>query len=60
MNINVQLKKQPLTVGDLVVAVTDVAFEMSKDEKKAYEIARVVVGNLLKRLPTKSAPTLVH
>lgn len=36
------------TVGDLVVAVMDEALEVIKDERKAYQVAGVVLNKLLK------------
>ncbi len=39
--------KRLATVGDLVVAVTDAALEIVKDEKKAYQIAGLVVNEML-------------
>ncbi len=39
--------KRLTTVGDLVVAVTDAALEIVKNEKKAYQIAGFVVNEML-------------
>lgn len=41
-------RTQNITVGDLVVAATDAALEISKDKKRAYKIAEVVVNKILK------------
>jgi hypothetical protein len=60
MKSNPRRKTMPLTLGELVVAVTEVAFEVSKDERKAYQIASVVVGKLLSPAPAKSSLTLTH
>lgn len=45
-------KKEELTIGDLIVAVTDAAFETTQDEAQAYEIA----GRVLTKLLSTSAP----
>jgi hypothetical protein len=60
MKSNVQRTTRPLTLGELVVAVTEVAFEVSKDEKKAYQIASIVVGKLLSPAAPKSSLALTH
>ena len=41
-----------LTIGDLIVAITDAALEATQDEDKAYEIA----SRVLMRLLAASAP----
>ena len=41
-------KRVHTTIGDLVVAVTDVALEVAKDKRKAYRIASRVVNSMLK------------
>jgi hypothetical protein len=41
-------RTQSITVGDLVVAVTDAALEVSKDKKRAYRLAGVVVNKILR------------
>jgi hypothetical protein len=46
-------KRIHTTIGDLVVAVTDVALDVEKDKKKAYRIASRVVNSMLKS-PTPS------
>ena len=60
MNINTSPNKKLLTVGDLVVAVTDVAYQVSHDEKKSYQIASIVVDKLLRCPPAKKYSGLVH
>ncbi len=35
------------TVGDLVVAITDIALEVVKNEQRAYQIAGLVVNRML-------------
>lgn len=41
-------KATKFTVGDLVVAATDAAFEVSGDEKRAYQLAGLVVNLILR------------
>ena len=36
------------TLGDLIAAVSDVAFEYSDDAKEAYHLARLVLVEILK------------
>ena len=36
-----------LTMGDLIVAVTEASFEVTHDEDQAYEIASLVLVRLL-------------
>jgi hypothetical protein len=36
------------TLGELVAAISDVAFEYAPDPKEAYEIARLVLRNIMK------------
>ena len=47
MNIGSCREIRQLTIGDLIVAVTEAAFEITKDEDKAYEIATLVLVDLL-------------
>ena len=41
------------TLGDLVVTVTDIALELSKDTKKAYLVAAIVLHDLLSQTRPK-------
>jgi hypothetical protein len=41
-------KKIHVTVGDLVVAATEAAFEVASSEKKAYRLAGLVVNKMLR------------
>ncbi|MGH7833585.1 MAG: hypothetical protein ACREQK_08070 [Candidatus Binatia bacterium] len=41
-------RTQSITVGDLVVAATDAALEVSKNKKRAYQLAGVVVNKILR------------
>ena len=54
MNSEGYLKMKQLTIGDLIVAITDAALDVTQDEDKAYEIA----GLALKRLLEESSPEL--
>jgi len=52
--MNYNGKGQQITLGDLVVAVTDVALEFSPNEKRAYQIAGAIVNNLLRSAAGKA------
>jgi hypothetical protein len=39
MNSKIQLKAETVTMGDLIVAITDAALEVAQDEDIAYRIA---------------------
>ena len=41
------------TLGDLVVTITDIALELSKDTKKAYLVAAIVLHDLLSQKRSK-------
>jgi PHD/YefM family antitoxin component YafN of YafNO toxin-antitoxin module len=47
MNMSFDSETRPLTIGELVVAVTDAAFAATHDEDEAYEIASLVIADLL-------------
>jgi hypothetical protein len=53
MRTDFDCKRIHTTIGDLVVAVADVALEVAKDKRKAYRIATRVVNSMLKS-PTPS------
>jgi hypothetical protein len=46
--MQMRTRTQSITVGDLVVAATDAALEVSKNKKRAYRIAEVVVNKILR------------
>jgi hypothetical protein len=48
-----------LTIGDLILAVTEAAFEVTKDEDKAYEIASLVLVDLLQTSAPGAAADLL-
>jgi hypothetical protein len=52
--MQMRTRTQSITVGDLVVAATDAALEVSKNKKRAYRIAEVVVNKIL-RASTRKA-----
>ena len=47
MNIASHYETKRLTIGDLIVAITEAAYEATEDENKAYEIASLVLVDLL-------------
>jgi hypothetical protein len=46
MRISSDRESIQLTLGDLVVAVTDAAMELSRDEKAAYRIASMTLNKM--------------
>jgi hypothetical protein len=68
MNGEANFKIKQLTVGDLVVAITDAALEATQDEDVAREIASLVLMRLLaassqetaEYLPAGCASTSIH
>jgi hypothetical protein len=44
MNSKIQLKAETVTMGDLIVAITDAALEVAQDEDIAYRIAGLVLA----------------
>jgi hypothetical protein len=52
MNGEIHFKAEELTIGDLIVAITDAASEVTEDEDMAYQIA----GLVLMRLVAASSP----
>lgn len=49
MKINHNGNRIDTTVGDLIAAISDVAFEYSADTKEAYHVARLVLAEILKK-----------
>ena len=43
------------TLGDLVVAVSDAAFELCEDKKGAYLLAGLVLEEILKKAPLRTS-----
>ncbi|MGE5302723.1 MAG: hypothetical protein ACM3TN_05300 [Alphaproteobacteria bacterium] len=54
-----ELEMKQLTLGDLVVAVTDSALEVTEDEDTAYEIASRVLVKLLESSAPGTAEQLI-
>ncbi|HTN71075.1 MAG TPA: hypothetical protein VMO00_08285 [Methylomirabilota bacterium] len=48
MKINHSENRIYTTLGDLIVAISDVALEYSNDTKEAYELVRLVLLKILK------------
>jgi hypothetical protein len=48
MNTNNSNRRIDTTLGELVATVSEFAFEYSSDTKEAYDLARVVLVELLK------------
>lgn len=46
MNMGSEREIKQMTIGDLIVAVTEAAFEATQDEDEAYEIASLVIADL--------------
>lgn len=47
MNVGSHREIRQLTIGDLIVAVTEAAFEVTRDEDEAFAIASLVLVDLL-------------
>jgi hypothetical protein len=47
MRIEPPVKRLQTTVGDLVVAATDAALEVSRNQRKAYRLAGIVLNKIL-------------
>ncbi len=47
MNGEVNFKAEQVTIGDLIVAITDAALEVTEDENMAYQIAGLVLMRLV-------------
>ncbi|HXG52845.1 MAG TPA: hypothetical protein VNN77_15715 [candidate division Zixibacteria bacterium] len=47
MNGTADLKAMRVTIGDLIVAITEAALEATGDKDKAYEITSLALGTLL-------------
>jgi hypothetical protein len=56
MNAAAYQKIRQLTVGELIVAITEAAVEATQDQNKAYEIA----GLVLMRLIENPAPAIAE
>lgn len=59
MNDETHFKVEPLRIGDLIVAITDAALQVTEDEEVANRIARIVLMNLLKASAPETAEYLL-
>lgn len=59
MNSKIQLKAETVTMGDLIVAITDAALEVVQDEDIAYRIAGLFFMRLLAVSDPKTADDLL-
>lgn len=59
MNSGAHSKIKQLTIGDLVVAITDAALEATQDEDVAHEIASLVLMRLLAPASPETAEYLL-
>jgi serine phosphatase RsbU (regulator of sigma subunit) len=59
MNAQTHVKIAQMTIGDLIVAVTDAAVEATQDQNKAYEIAGLVLMRLLQDPAPEAAECLL-
>lgn len=54
MRANRKDRRIDTTLGDLIVTISDVAFENSRDTKEAYELTRLVLLEILKTASLRS------
>jgi hypothetical protein len=59
MNGETYFKIEPLRIGDLIVAITDAALQVTEDEEMANRIARIVLINLLAASAPETADYLL-
>lgn len=59
MNSKIQLKAETVTMGDLIVAITDAALEVVQDEDIAYKIAGLAFMRLLAVSDPETADNLL-
>jgi hypothetical protein len=57
MRAGADIKRLRFTVGDLVVAATEAAFEIAGNEKTAYRLAGFIVNKMLSRRFRKAGPS---
>jgi hypothetical protein len=54
------------TLGELIATISDIAFETSSDAKEAYELARMVLVEILKdaslarKVPIRNSTKYLH
>lgn len=59
MNGETHFKIEPLRIGDLLVAITDAALQVTEDEEMANRIARIVLMKLLQASAPETADYLL-
>lgn len=59
MNAILHSETRQITIGDLIVAVTEAALEVTEDEEIAYEIASRVLVRLLELSAPGTAEELI-
>ena len=55
MRDNHEAERVNTTLGDLVVALSDAAFELCEDKKGAYLLAGLALEAILKRAPLRTS-----
>lgn len=55
MKVNSKDRKFDTTLGELIATISDAAFEYSDDTKEAYDLARLVLVEILKDASRGSA-----
>jgi hypothetical protein len=60
MNAAAYQKIRQLTVGELIVAITEAAVEATQDQNKAYEIAGLVLIRLIENPAPATAERLLR
>jgi hypothetical protein len=54
MELNHNGNRIDTTLGDLIAAISDVAFEYAADSKEAYHLAHLVLAEILQGVSLKS------
>jgi len=56
MTMNRNVEKFPITIGELIVALSDAAFEVCKDKRDAYFLVALALKHLLERAHRDKPP----
>ena len=56
MTMNRNVEKFPITIGELIVALSDAAFEVCKEKKDAYFLVALALKHLLGRAHRDKPP----
>jgi hypothetical protein len=56
MTMNRNVEKFPITIGELIVALSDAAFEVCKDKRDAYFLVALALKHLLGRAHRDKTP----